>query len=564
MLKALVIKRSLDAKRAALQELLFKDDLFATREAELEQAISEVEDGNEEQQAAVMAEIDKFETDQAAHEEEKTKLSADIEDLESQLEEIERKAPAAKTPEDKHKTSVRGENYMENINIRSLPVGQRAFDALPMERRQAIVAQPDVKQFLEGVRTMAKTRAVEGGGLTVPVVFLDLIAENMFRYSKLMNRVRVRNVRGEARQTIAGLAPAAIWTEACGAINELTLGLNQITVDGYKVAGFVPVCNALLEDSDIDLASWVVEMLSESLGMAKDMAIIYGTGVNMPMGIVTRLAQDSAPANYPANAPAWVDLSESNIIKIDGTTLTGAEFWAALTVAAGNTFTRYSRGRQFWAMNSKTYAYLKSKAITFNLYGDLVANIPGVMPIIDGDVDVLEFMPDGDIVGGYGDLYLWAQRSGMQIELSREVQFIQDNTVFRGKERADGTPIIAGAFVAINIMNNSPTTVMSFPADTANDAQLQSLTIEGATLSPGFDPTVLSYTGGTLSANTGSILATPAQAGAQVAISVNGVNVVNGQEATYNASVANTITVTVTMGNKVRVYTVTATGAAGG
>ena len=214
-------------------------------------------------------------------------------------------------------------------------------------------------------------------------------------------------------------------------------------------------------------------------------------------------------------------------------------------------------------MNSKTYAFLKSKAITFNLYGDLVANIPGVMPIIDGDVDILEFIPDGDIIGGYGDLYLWAQRSGMQIELSREVQFIQDNTVFRGKERADGTPVIAGAFVAINIMNESPTTVMNFPADTANDAQLSSLTIEGATLSPSFDPTVQSYTGGTLSANTGTILATPAQAGAQVAISVNGENVVNGQEATYKASVTNTITVTVTMGNKVRVYTVTATGAAG-
>ena len=35
-----------------------------------------------------------------------------------------------------------------------------------------------------------------------------------------------------------------------------------------------------------------------------------------------------------------------------------------------------------------------------------IANIPGVMPIIDGDVDVLEFMPDGDIVGGYVDYIL--------------------------------------------------------------------------------------------------------------------------------------------------------------
>lgn len=565
MLKALMLKRSLDAKRAEFDALMLKDTDFQTREAELEQAISEVEPGNAEQEDAVNAEIEKFEGEKTAHEEAKATLSADIADLEGQLEEIERNAPKPQKAASKPKTNSRGENNMEKINIRSLPTGQRAFDALPMERRKAIVAQDDVKEFLTRFRELGKTRAaIQGGELTIPIVFLDLIAENMFRYSKLLNRVRVRNVRGEARQTIAGLAPEAIWTEMCGAINELTFQFNQITVDGYKVAGYIPVCNSLLEDSDVDLASWIVEMLSESLGYAKDKAILYGTGSKMPMGIVTRLAQDSEPANYPANAPAWIDLSDTNIITVDGTTLSGAEFWAALTVAAGNTFTRYSRGRQFWAMNSKTYAYLRSKAITFDLYGELVASVPGVMPIIDGDIDVLEFIPDGDIIGGYGDLYLWAQRSGMQIELSREVQFIQDNTVFRGKERADGTPIIAGAFVAINIMNQAPTTVMNFPADTANDAQLASLEIEGATLSPSFDPTVLSYTGGTLSANSGTILATPAQAGAQVAISVNGENVVNGQEATYTASVANTITVTVTMGNATRVYTVTATGAAGG
>ena len=81
---------------------------------------------------------------------------------------------------------------------------------------------------------------------------------------------------------------------------------------------------------------------------------------------------------------------------------------------------------------------------------------------------ILEFMPDYDIVGGYGDLYLWAQRAGMAIESSREVQFIQDNTVFRGKERADGMPIIAGAFVAINVKNTDVTTEMAFAGDVAN------------------------------------------------------------------------------------------------
>ena len=40
--------------------------------------------------------------------------------------------------------------------------------------------------------------------------------------------------------------------------------------------------------------------------------------------------------------------------------------------------------------------------------------------------------------------------------------------VFRGKERADGMPVIAGAFVAINIKNQSPTSDVVFAGDDAN------------------------------------------------------------------------------------------------
>lgn len=562
MLKILMLKRKLDAKRSELKALEEKDAAFQTREAELETAIGEVEPGNAEQEAAVTAEVDAFEADKAAHETAKQTLSADIENLETELEDLERKAPAPKTPEKREK--VRGDVHMETtINIRSLPMDRRAFDALPMEQRQAIVAQPDVQEFLTQLRSYkGQSRAITGGELTIPVVFLDLIAENMFRYSKLLRRVRVRNVNGQARQTIAGIVPEAVWTEMCGAINELTFNFGQITLDGYKVAGFIPVCNSLLEDNDINLASWIVEMISESIGLADDKAILYGKGAasKMPLGIVTRLAQQTQPSDYPANAPAWEDLHTSNIKQIGGSSVTGAEFWAQLMEATGATYTRYSRGELFWAMNSKTYATLRSKVITFTATGDIASNIFGVLPIITGDVDILEFMPDGDIVGGYGDLYLWVQRAGMTIEQSREVQFIQDNTVFRGKARADGMPIIPGAFVAININNQAVTTTMDFAADTANDAQLEDLTLTGATIS--FDPETYTYTA-TATNNSLKIEATPAQAAAQVAISANGKNVRNGGTVALTASTLNPITVTVTQGNAVRVYTLNITGAAG-
>lgn len=566
-LRQIMLRMQIEKKKTDLEALRSKDADFETREKELETAIGEA--NTEEEQKAVEDAVNQYDQEKTAHDEAKAKLETEIGELETQLEAAEAEPPAPDTRTAKQQ-KVRGNVRMNraDINIRSLPMNRRAFDALPNETRESIIQREDVKEFLAHLRSMkGATRAIQGGELEIPVVFLDLISENMYRYSKLLNRVRVRSVPGQARQTIAGTVPEAVWTEMCGAINELTFVFNQITLDGYKVAGYVPVCNSLLEDTtdNLDLASWIIEMLSEAIGLAEDKAILYGKGStsNMPLGIVTRLAQESQPSGYPANAPAWVDLHETNIIKIAGSTITGAEFWSALALAAGNTFTRYSRGNQFWAMNSKTYATLKSKLITFTATGDIVANLFGTLPIINGDIDVLEFIPDGDIIGGYGDLYLWVDRASMQIESSREVQFIQDNTVFRGKARADGAPVIPGAFVAININNTEVTTVMDFAADTANDADLTALSVGSETLAPSsFDPDTTTYTIASASGTTAKIEATTAQAGASVAIAYNGANVRNGGTITFAADgTVHPLTVTVKNGNAVKVYTVNITKA---
>lgn len=562
-LRALMLRRSIDNKKKELEQLRGKEAAFKKRETELEAAIAEVTEAtDEEQQKAVEEEVAKYEAEKSAFDKAKDECAAAIDRLEEELKGIEEAAPTEEPPAEG--TMIIEENErskrtrMININIRALPKEQRVFDALPMQTRQEIIAREDVKAFLKELRSMkgGAQRAVNGADLTVPIVFLDLISENMFRYSKLLNRVRVRNVNGEARQTIAGTVPEAIWTEMCAAINELQFVFNQVTVDGYKVAGFVPVCNSILEDNDINLASWIVEMLSESIGLAEDKAILYGTGIKMPMGIVSRLAQTAKPSDYPANAPAWIDLHTTNIQKIDST-LTGAAFWAALTVATGNAYSLYARGEKFWAMNSKTYNLLKSKVITFTATGDIAAGVFATLPIITGDIDILEFIPDGDIIGGYGDLYLWVNRGEIQIDADHSVQFIQDNTVFRGKARADGTPVIPQSFVALNINGSDVTTSMTFAADTANDALLQSLTVGSETLTPTFDPAVMAYTI-TAAAATDKIEATAAQAQAKIELNLNGKNLNNGGTATWTSG-SNTLTVTVKNGNAVRVYTLTVT-----
>lgn len=563
-LRALMLRAKIDKKKEELNALREKDAEFEKREQELETSIAEAQ--TEEEQTLVSEQVEKFEGEKAQHEESKTNLQSEIDDLEKELSESEKEPPA-----ERHENPRREERtyrMRERIEIRKLPISVRAFDALPMERRREIVEREDVKNFLARLREMkGSKRAISGGDLEIPVVFLELISENMYRYSKLLNRVRVRPVPGQARQTIAGTIPEAVWVEMCGAINDLNFVFNQISLDGYKVAGFVPVCNSLLEDttSNLDLAAWIVEIISESIAYAEDKAILYGKGSTsyMPTGIVTRLAQTAQPDGYPANAPAWIDLHITNIIKIDSADMTPAEFFSAFTLAAGNAYNRYARGKKFWAMNSKTYAQIQAKLITFTAEGELVSRLAGVMPITDGDVDVLEFIPDGDIIGGYGELYLWAERGPMTIGSNDGgVFFVQDNTVFRGKTRADGAPVIPQAFVAMNINNTEVTTEMDFAMDTANDADLNALVIGGNTLNPVFDPDALAYTIAAAAADTAKVEATPAQPSAQVAISYNGANVRNGGTVTLlKDGQAHPLTVTVKNGNKVKVYTVNITRA---
>lgn len=552
-LKTIMLRHGIERKKQQLEELRKKDADFDTREAELEAAIKEA--NTEEEQTAVGEAVEEFDNEKQAHENAKKTLSTEIAGLEKDLGEAEKMEPDLRSAE--HDNHNERSNHMETkINIRALPMSVRAVDAMPMDQRAAMMQREDVKAFLAGLRGMkGQSRAVSGGELTIPVIMLDMISENLYRYSKLLNRVRVRDVYGQARQTIAGTVPEAVWTEMCAAINELTFNFNQVTLDGYKVAGFVPVCNSLLEDNDINLASWIVEMLSESVGLAIDKAILYGKGAanKMPLGIVTRLAQQSKPSDYPASAPAWTDLHTTNVLQIDSGK-TGAAFWADLQIAAGNTFTRYSRGEQFWAMNSKTYALLKSKAITFTATGNVVANVYDALPVVNGNIDILEFMPDGDIVGGYGDLYLYSQRAGISVESSREVQFIQDNTVFKAKARGDGQPVIPGAFVAINIKGTAVTTSMNFAADKANDADLEDIT--GLTLTPAFDPGKTAYTA-TMSA-AAVVSAVAANESAVVTMTYNGKNVVNGTELTP-VSGSKDLVVTVKNGNAAKVYTVTIT-----
>lgn len=461
-LRVLMLRKQRDDLNKKLKALVEKKEALEKREAEAAEAIEELtEESTEEEKAAVSEEVDAIEAEKDALEKEEADLNEEVRKIEEGIAAIEEEQGEDPVPEEK---PVEKEERKEKDET----MRKRFFNLNEMETRD-MFAREDVKAFLEETRSAIKEkRTITGAGLLVPEVFLGLLRENILDYSKLYKHVDVRAIGGNGRAVIMGSIPEAVWTDCCGNLNEMDLTFNDLEVGCWKVGGYYAICNATLEDSDIDLASEIMTALGQGIGYALDKAILFGLGTRMPMGFFTRLAQTSKPADYPDTARPWVDLHTSNILSIASGT-TGADLVSAIVEAAGNAKGKYSRGEKVWVMNEKTYTALAAATVTTTADGNIVTGIFDRMPVIGGIIEVLDFVPDDMIFGGYLDLYLLAERAGNNFASSEHVRFLNDQTVMKGTARYDGAPAIAEGFVAIGINGTTPSAAgITFAPDEAN------------------------------------------------------------------------------------------------
>lgn len=486
-LKQLILSRKIAEKRDALKALRDKQAeqaekraAYKVRESELEAAINEIDDNTEEAvKAEVEAAVAEFEAETAAFEAEAAQTEADaaaaqaeIDGMQAELDALnQRMEHPGQTAEQPEEEVPAAEEERRRERKANMPMNTRnRYFGMTRDAFHSFVAREDMKGFLTRVKDFAaQKRAVTGGELTIPEIMLPLLREVVEESSKLLRYVNLQSVPGRARQTIMGSIPEAVWTEMCAKLNELALGFSGVEVDGYKVGGYIPVCNALLADNDVQLASQIIYALGRAIGLALDKAILYGTDVKMPQGIVTRLVQTAAPDDYPATAPAWIDLHTTNVTSISAANSTGIKLFQSTLKAFGAAKKKYGSGGKFFAMNETTHMTYMSEAMNFNAAGAVVTGMAGTMPVIGGDIVELEFIPDNVVIAGYGEAYLLTERAGTVIDQSEHVRFIEDQTVFRGVARYDGMPVIPQAFVAFGINGATvAANAVTFAEDTAN------------------------------------------------------------------------------------------------
>ena len=461
-LKALMLKKKITDKRAELEALQAKDSEFEAREAELEKSIEEA--GTDEERTVVEGEVEKFESERKDHEDAKANLKAEVDGLEGELKDTEeldraaeKKAAEAHAPEPEQKREVKTMGDTRDI-----------FGS----RQAEIFEREDVKNWIGELREhIQNKRDLTNVGLTIPEIFLGYLRENLTRYSKLYKHVNVVKISGTGREVIMGTVPEGVWTECCAALNELSLAFYDTEVDCFKVGGYFKVCNAILEDSDINLAATLLDAIGQAIGFALDKAILYGRNASgtqkMPQGIMSRLVETEEPSGYPATARPWVDLHESNVLTI-ADSVTGLALFQALVADSAAMKHNYARSGKVWVMNETTYTSLVVQAMSINASGAIVSGQTNTMPIVGGTIEILDFVPDNVIIGGYFELYLLAERAGQKFAQSEHAFFLQDQTAFKGTARYDGKPVIAESFVAIGINGTTPDATMSFAPDSAN------------------------------------------------------------------------------------------------
>jgi len=455
-IKTLMLRKKIDDKRRALEKLTAarseietRGEELKTREAELEESINEAE--TDEEKAAVEEAVEAYENDKAALETDQAENAEAIENLENEVKELEadlaesesRMAEVAELPAEKEETPVIKRSIAkENIGM----IKTRTFRNMTLADREAFVQREDVQATLAQVRElMANKRSISGADYTIGTSVLGLIRENVMEYSKLYSRVNVFTAKGNGRVIVQGVAPEAIWMECCDALQEVSITFGQIELDCYKVGAYFGICNATIEDSDIDLLDALMVAIMQGLGLAIDKAILYGTGTKMPTGVITAIADDAT-------------LAGTNLIKITGSP-TGTALISKIIEASGNANSDYSRGEKVWAMNEKTYTTLLSNAVTVDGAGAIVAGVNGKMPVVGGDIIVLNFIPDNNIIVGYFDLYTLLERAGMTVETSEHAKFIEDQLIMRAKARMDGKPAVVKAFAGIGLGVDPSTTV---------------------------------------------------------------------------------------------------------
>ena len=314
-------------------------------------------------------------------------------------------------------------------------------DRVSMQEAAGInLTQEERKYFMEVIES---GEAFAGTTTLVPVTIINRVMDNLVQAHPLLAQVDMANV-GLATEWIfsVGVNPA-FWGSLCSDIKELQdKGFRKVSLSIFKLSAFLPVCNALLDlNSPEWLAQYVVTILTESIYLALEGAIVDGTGKEMPVGmrrdsdtVSGGEAQPIAAEEIEGFTPTVAGKIMADLSKIEVET----GIFIERTVAPSDVLL---------IVNPQTYyKELFPNFTTTDLNGNYVQRLPLPFTVIQATA-----VPEGEIIVGRGKDYFFGLGRSTKIEKSTEYRFVEDETVYKAKMYGNGMPKFNGAFKRLTL-----------------------------------------------------------------------------------------------------------------
>ncbi|MEC1778407.1 phage major capsid protein [Schinkia azotoformans] len=297
-------------------------------------------------------------------------------------------------------------------------------------------------QVLTKEETTYYNEVISGNGFggtekLVPATVIDRVFEDLVHKHELLQYIDFVNVTGITEWiTKNGDVPTAFWGKLTSAISEiLDEGFQKISTEQYKLSAFLPVAKAMLKLGPVFLDKYVRTVLAEAIAIGLEDAIVKGTGKDQPIGMIKNLAGAVVDGVYPdKTAKAITDLSPETL---------GTEVMAPLTRDGKRVVSE-----ALLVVNPNDYWSKVFPATTVLTQNGTYVH--GVLPIPAKVVQSVS-VPQGKMVAGVASDYFLGMGARQTIEVSNEVRFIEDESVYLAKLYANGRPKDNASFLVFDI-----------------------------------------------------------------------------------------------------------------
>ncbi|AEB77638.1 major capsid protein [Clostridium botulinum] len=271
----------------------------------------------------------------------------------------------------------------------------------------------------------------------MPKTVIDRVFEDLQKEHPLLSKIDFINVTGVTEWITRTKDVEVAWWGALGEEikKKLDNGFKKEKTDLFKLSAYIPVTKSMLALGPNWLDKFVRTMLTESMAIALELAIVAGTGKEQPIGMLKDLSK-------PVTDGVYADKDATELIDFSPVSL-GKSIMAPLTKDGTRNVTgiiMVVNPVDYWGKIFGQTTFLTSQG----------TYVYGVMPI-PGEIVKSVAVPKGKMIVGMAKDYFMGIGSSQKIEYSDQYHFLEDERVYLARQYGNGKPKDNDSFLIFNI-----------------------------------------------------------------------------------------------------------------